>query len=544
MPMNKTFNPWQRLKVAGKFTLVVGLLLILIALITLTNIRQANDLLNQPQTGQPAAELQQAQAQLERTSYLVTALLVVTVSLAVLLAGLIILGGRWMQANDYMPGGGNSVDFTRRKQREDLLRQQNDYLNVLHETTIALIKHLNLNELLVDIISRAGELLGTPHGYLYLVEPGQLRIERKIGVGLYGDQPAGFYLLPGEGLAGKVWQSGRPMMVNDCPTWGERSSRANYETIQAMAAVPLKSGEEVIGVIGMAYDIHTGQVFDEKELELLTRFAELASLALNNARLYRLAQQEKERSDNLLNVVIPIGVALSAEQNFDRLLEKILLEAKHFCHADAGTLYLRTETDELNFVIVCNDTLNIRMGGTSGVAIDFPPVPLYDKVTGQPNHNNVAAYVALTGQSINIPDAYQAEGFNFSGTRVFDERTGYRSTSFLTTPLKNAHTHVVGVLQLINAKAPATREIVPFDHALEQIATSLSSLATVALEAYIREQSLRQQIRQLRIEIDEAKRQKQVDEIVETDFFQDLQHKARQIRHRIRRERLKDQNPK
>jgi GAF domain-containing protein len=258
-----------------------------------------------------------------------------------------------------------------------------------------------------------------------------------------------------------------------------------------------------------------------------------------------LAQAEKQRSDSLLNVVIPIGVALSAEQNFDRLLEKILLEAKGFCNADAGTLYLRTEKDELNFVILVNDTLNLKMGGTSGLGIDFPAIPLYDKATGQPNHNNVAAHVALTGESINIPDAYEAEGFNFSGTKAFDARTGYRSVSFLTTPLKNAHQHVVGVLQLINAKAPRSGQIIPFDPSLEQIATSLSSLATVALEAYIREQSLRQQIQQLRIEIDEAKRQQQVDEIVETDFFQELQLKAHQIRRRPRRgksERLVDKN--
>ncbi len=250
-------------------------------------------------------------------------------------------------------------------------------------------------------------------------------------------------------------------------------------------------------------------------------------------------QEEKKRSDNLLNVVIPIGVALSAEQNFDRLLEKILLEAKSFCHADAGTLYLRTENDNLNFVIVRNDSLNIAMGGTSGNSIDFPPVPLFN-TTGKPNHSNVAAHVALTGDSINIPDAYRAEGFNFSGTKDFDQTTGYRSTSFLTIPLKNARNYVVGVLQLINALDQNTGQIVAFSQSLEQIAASLSSLATVALEAYIREQNLRQEIQQLRIEIDEVKRQRQVTEIVETDFFQDLQAKARNIRRRGRSSRLEE----
>ena len=65
--------------------------------------------------------------------------------------------------------------------------------------------------------------------------------------------------------------------------------------------------------------------------------------------------------------------------------------------------------------------------------------------------------------------------------------------------------------------------------------TELAPLAktnVAALEAYIREQSLRQEIRLLRIEIDESRRQKQVSEIVDTDFFQELQTKARTLRQR------------
>jgi hypothetical protein len=64
---------------------------------------------------------------------------------------------------------------------------------------------------------------------------------------------------------------------------------------------------------------------------------------------------------------------------------------------------------------------------------------------------------------------------------------------------------------------------------------SFSSLAVAALESYIREQALRQEIQQLRIEIDEARRQQQVSEIVDTDFFQDLRSKARDLRRRGRR---------
>ena len=147
-------------------------------------------------------------------------------------------------------------------------------------------------------------------------------------------------------------------------------------------------------------------------------------------------------------------------------------------------------------------------------------------------HQSIAAYAALSGLAINTPDAYQPEVLGMYGPGVFDEKTDYRSISYLTIPLKNSQNEVLGVLQLINAQDPETNQIIPFDPNLQQMMESFSSLAVAALEAYIREQSLKQEIQQLRIEIDEVKRQKQVSEIVESDFFQDLQAKARSIRSR------------
>ncbi|MCA9960190.1 MAG: HAMP domain-containing protein [Anaerolineales bacterium] len=251
-------------------------------------------------------------------------------------------------------------------------------------------------------------------------------------------------------------------------------------------------------------------------------------------------RKEKKRADDLLNVVIPIGVELTSEQDFNRLLEKMLVEAKTFCNADAGSLYLRTEDDHLRFVIVRNDTQNLALGGTTGKEITFPPLALYD-ADGQSNWRNIAAYTALTGNSMNIEEVYAPDGtLEFSGPREFDARIGYRSKSMLTIPLKNVLDEVIGVLQLINAKDPETGEIIPFDANIQQMMESFSSLAVAALEAYKREQALRQEIQQLRIEIDEAKLQQQVKETVETDFFQDLQAKAQDIRQR--RQRTKSGN--
>ena len=181
--------------------------------------------------------------------------------------------------------------------------------------------------------------------------------------------------------------------------------------------------------------------------------------------------------------LIDIGIALSAERDPERLTERILLEAKAFTNADAGTLYLKSEDKELTFQIVRNDTLKIAMGGTTGVAINFPPVPLFGE-TGAPNMHNVASCSANTGQAINIADAYASDRFDFSGTKRFDASTGYRSQSCLTVPLKNHHDEVIGVLQLINAK-DRTGGVVPFEDAILPLVNALASQAAVSIENHM-----------------------------------------------------------
>ncbi|MBK9207168.1 MAG: GAF domain-containing protein [Anaerolineales bacterium] len=127
-------------------------------------------------------------------------------------------------------------------------------------------------------------------------------------------------------------------------------------------------------------------------------------------------------------------------------------------------------------------------------------------------------------------DAYQADGFDFSGTKGFDAKTKYHSKSFLTIPIENKDGRVIGVLQLINAKNPETNEIVPF--ADDDVLEALVLLATAALDGYIREASLRQEIAKLKIEIDETRRNRQVAEITETKYFKDLKDKATLLRAR------------
>lgn len=168
--------------------------------------------------------------------------------------------------------------------------------------------------------------------------------------------------------------------------------------------------------------------------------------------------------------IISIGIALSTEKDRNRLLERIVSEARRITNADAGTLYL-CEGDCLTFKIMQNESMHTFRGG-DGELIDLPPVPI--------KMENVSAYVAITRKSVNIPNVYQAEEFDFSGPRKFDEATGYKTLSMLVIPLENHEGVVIGVLQLINAR-DINGQLIPFAKYFENVVSSLASQAAVFL---------------------------------------------------------------
>jgi HD-GYP domain-containing protein (c-di-GMP phosphodiesterase class II) len=178
----------------------------------------------------------------------------------------------------------------------------------------------------------------------------------------------------------------------------------------------------------------------------------------------RLGGQIKKLSD--------IGRALSGVYDLNTLLEMIVDQARSFTNADAGTLYI-VEDNTLRFQIVQNDSLKIRMGGKTGETIPFPPVELKE--------SNVSAFVALKGTSVNIPDVYDTDLFDFTGPKKFDQSTGYRSKSMLVVPMKNHDNDVIGVLQLLNATNPTNKQVIAFSQDYENLSESLASQAAVSI---------------------------------------------------------------
>ncbi len=191
-----------------------------------------------------------------------------------------------------------------------------------------------------------------------------------------------------------------------------------------------------------------------------------------------LATELKAQIENLCR----IGIALSSERDIDVLLEMIVDESRRFTRADAGTLYSVSEDGKhLDWKIVQNDSMETRIGGTSSIKVDKTVFPLVPLVTdGQVNLSNVSTYVANTGQAVNIPDVYEAEGFDFTGPRQYDEATGYRSRSMLVVPLRNHEDDNIGVLQLLNAQ-DSEKKVIPFSSDYENLVTSLASQAAIGI---------------------------------------------------------------
>jgi PAS domain S-box-containing protein len=172
----------------------------------------------------------------------------------------------------------------------ETLNARNSELDALHKTTLGLLERLDLDGVLTRIMESACSLVGTPHGYLALVDEAGEKLRTAVKLGLLEHLgPAA--ARRGEGVGGCVWESGESMAIDDYSTWSGRSSGFSGE-FHATVGVPLRAAGAVVGVIALAYG-EPGRTFGPEQVALVERFAQLASLALENARLYGALQQSE-----------------------------------------------------------------------------------------------------------------------------------------------------------------------------------------------------------------------------------------------------------
>ena len=202
--------------------------------------------------------------------------------------------GKYFEVHAFSPEEGKFAtiftDITERKQTETILQQKNKYLTALQQTAMDLIIELDLGNLLENIVKRAGLLIGSNSGHLDIVDSSGKLIPQ-VGFGLL-EESLQHAVEPGEGIAGIVWQTGEPLVVNDYDGWNSRIGDFSKNKLGAVIGVPLFSGETVLGVLGLAYPWGSNQTFTTESVEILTQFANLAAIAINNARLFTAAQME------------------------------------------------------------------------------------------------------------------------------------------------------------------------------------------------------------------------------------------------------------
>ena len=170
------------------------------------------------------------------------------------------------------------------KLTEEQINKQNNYLLTLHDTSLGLLNRLDINELLENIVVKAGELFNTTHGFLYLYNEQEQAFVRKLGIGIYS-QDIGRKVPRGVGLVSEVTQKGAPVFIKDYRNWPKRNPDPFFDKIAAVVHAPLLVNKKYKGSIGLAF-IEEGRDFGDDELMILTRFAEMASIAIDNAHLF------------------------------------------------------------------------------------------------------------------------------------------------------------------------------------------------------------------------------------------------------------------
>ncbi|MFC1671467.1 GAF and HD-GYP domain-containing protein [Spirochaetota bacterium] len=147
-----------------------------------------------------------------------------------------------------------------------------------------------------------------------------------------------------------------------------------------------------------------------------------------------------------LNEIMNMSSELNTVQDLDILFDKILTEARRLLNADAASIQIR-DGDDLIFSHVQTESLQNKL----------PPGQklIYTTFRTKINKHSISGYVALTGEILNIPDAYKISNdapYKFASTN--DKKSGYHTKSILTIPLKNNRNEILGVMQIVNSLNP------------------------------------------------------------------------------------------
>jgi HD-GYP domain-containing protein (c-di-GMP phosphodiesterase class II) len=251
-------------------------------------------------------------------------------------------------------------------------------------------------------------------------------------------------------------------------------------------------GEAAIVLLGRPTDPDLGGILRRGVFSILSRDADADALFVALAGAFDLIETRSraesrgkwlQRYRYELGELIEIARALTTERNPDKLLPLILEKARFVTAADAGSIYV-VEGDDPD---PSRRTLRFKTSQNDSIAYESAEFTL------PISNRSITGSVALTKTTLNIPDVYDLPpGTSFHFDRSFDQRMHYRSKSMLVAPMVSAQGEIIGVLQLINRKRDpksklqtpedVEREVQPFDSRSEELLSTLTSQAGIALE--------------------------------------------------------------
>ncbi len=214
-----------------------------------------------------------------------------------------------------------ALDITARKQAEKTVATQKSYLSILHDITLELLNRRNLDDLLQALVVGATRLTGTGDGFAYIIddETGELVVRAVCGHSFRNFK--GFRLKPGQGLAGRVWQSGRTLEIEDYRNWEGRMPNGFLDDLGAAICLPIKLRQEVLGVLGLGH-FDSDRQFGPLEREALERLTDLAALGLDNARLNDSLQGELADKKNAESTLRRYEQMVTSSTDYMALLDR------------------------------------------------------------------------------------------------------------------------------------------------------------------------------------------------------------------------------
>ncbi|MDU4959482.1 MAG: EAL domain-containing protein [Sporomusaceae bacterium] len=310
--------------------------------------------------------------------------------------------------------------------RDAEIRRQNSILTLLHETARGLMHRLDPKALLQQIVVGATELLGTPHGFIYRLDRRRGVFYRSHGVGIY-EQDTGREMALDEGVTGAVYQSGEAVAINNYQQWRKHNLfTAQFPELTAMLQIPLRSEGRIAGTIGLAY-CEEGRVFGDTEIDVLSRFAELASIALDNSLLIASLENEvrERKQKEEANWRLAYYDTLTGLPNrtffYERFAEEFALVSRG---RNRGGSIMLMDIDELKVINdtlghACGDIAIARAGGC--IAAVAGPAALAARVAGDefavllPGETDRTAVAGIADQIIK----QLARGFTIDGIKLY-----------------------------------------------------------------------------------------------------------------------------